>query len=131
VGSNPTTSFRYPRFKSWSPALKNERVKMAKIPKELKEKIRIFLTDQYRSRSKVQDLSRQVMLTVSEFYPKPELADDYRKNYGLRDIHTMGLDSGGFQFLQGKGRAAAPVLHGGFTPGHLVAGRPDCPPDSK
>lgn len=96
----------------------------------MKEKIRIFLTDQYRSRSKVQDLSHQVMLTVSEFYNKPELANDYRKTYGLRDIHTMGLDSGGFQFLMGKGRAAAVFLLGGIT--SLSGGRRyDFPPDSK
>lgn len=72
------------------------------IHKALREKIKIFLTDQWRSRSKIGHMSRQVMLTVADFYHQPEKAEGYREWYGLNVRHTMGLDSGGFQFLMGK-----------------------------
>ena len=70
----------------------------------LDEKVRIFLTDQAKGRSsgKVHDISRQVMITVAEFYKKPCEADGFRENYGMTNIHTAGWDSGGFQYLMLK-----------------------------
>jgi len=69
------------------------------------DKIRVFLTDQSRSRAgsnKVSEMSKQVMVSISPFYKRPETADGFRKEYGMTKKHTWGIDSGGFQFLMGK-----------------------------
>ena len=68
------------------------------------EKIRIFLTDQARGRraSRVMDLSNHIMLTVAEFYKNRAMANEFREGFGITSAHTMGWDSGGFQFLMGK-----------------------------
>jgi len=69
------------------------------------DKIRIFLTDQARSRTgsnSVVQLSKEIMIAVSDFYKNPNEANDFRKVYGMTSRHTAGLDSGGFQFLMGK-----------------------------
>lgn len=69
----------------------------------LLEKIKIFLTDQTKDRrANVSTMSKEVMLAVNEFYPRPDNADNFRKEYGLTSKHVTGWDSGGFQFLMGK-----------------------------
>ena len=75
----------------------------------MEDKIRIFLTDQARSRTgsnSVVKLSKEIMIAVSDFYKKPDEANGFRKSYGMTSRHTAGLDSGGFQFLMGKLRLA-------------------------
>jgi len=72
---------------------------------ELEEKIRIFLTDQARSNSRtntVVELSREIMLSITDFYKAPEKANGFRETYGMTKKHTAGLDSGGFSFLMGR-----------------------------
>jgi len=69
------------------------------------DKIRIFLTDQARHGGRtngVVNLSKEIMISITDFYKKPEKANDFRKNYGMTKKHTAGLDSGGFSFLMGK-----------------------------
>jgi len=68
------------------------------------EKIAIFLTDQARGRKagRVADLSQEIMIAVTDFYKQPEAANGFREEYGMKDIHKAGWDSGGFQFLMGK-----------------------------
>jgi len=69
------------------------------------DKIRIFLTDQIKSRAgsgTVVTLSKEIMMTIADFYKKPENAEGFRKKYGMTSRHRTGWDSGGFQFLMGK-----------------------------
>lgn len=71
----------------------------------LEEKIQIFLTDQAKSRAgsgSVTELSKEIMISIGDFYKKPENADGFREDYGMTVKHTAGWDSGGFQFLMGK-----------------------------
>jgi len=46
-------------------------------------------------------MSKEIMLSVSDFYKTPSRADDYRKTQ-FTDWHRPAWDSGGFQFLMGK-----------------------------
>ena len=85
----------------------------------LDEKVRIFLTDQAQGRSagKVNNISDQIMVTVTDFYKQPHKADGFRENYGMTDIHTAGWDSGGFQYLMGKLKGVPlEVLHPELPP---------------
>jgi len=85
----------------------------------LDEKVRIFLTDQAQGRSagKVNNISDQIMVTVTDFYKQPHKADGFRENYGMTDIHTAGWDSGGFQYLMGKLKGVPlEVLHPDLPP---------------
>ena len=47
--------------------------------KRTREKVRIFLTDQLVGRPNVRTMSREIMLAVTDFYKRPERAEDYRK----------------------------------------------------
>lgn len=69
--------------------------------KAIRDKVRIYLTDQLKGRPNVRTMSREIMLAVTDFYKKPVKADGYRKK-SFTDWHRPAWDSGGFQFLMGK-----------------------------
>lgn len=81
--------------------------------KELEDKIQIFLTDQARANSRTNsavNLSKEIMISITDFYPTPEKANGFRKIYGMTKKHTAGLDSGGFSWLMGKLKVIEPEL---------------------
>ncbi|GAJ00934.1 unnamed protein product, partial [marine sediment metagenome] len=47
--------------------------------KRTREKVRIFLTDQLVGRPNVKTMSREIMLAVTDFYKRPERAENYRE----------------------------------------------------
>lgn len=74
--------------------------------KRTREKVKIYLTDQLVGRPNVRTMSREIMLAVTDFYKKPERAEDYRKK-SFTNWHRPAWDSGGFQFLMGKALTGA------------------------
>ena len=69
--------------------------------KAIREKVRIYLTDQLTGRPNVRTMSREIMLAITSFYKKPPKADGYRDKT-FTDWHRPAWDSGGFQYLMGK-----------------------------
>ncbi len=65
------------------------------------DNIKIYLTDQLVGRPNVRTMSREIMLSVTDFYKKPSKAEGYREK-SFTDWHRPAWDSGGFQFLMGK-----------------------------
>lgn len=63
--------------------------------------VNIFLTDQLQGRPNIRTMSKEIMMTVNNFYKTPDSADGFRGKI-LNDWHRPAWDSGGFQFLMGK-----------------------------
>ena len=61
----------------------------------------IYLTDQVFGHPNIRDISREVMISVADFYKAPKKAEGYREVF-FKDYHRPAWDSGGFQFLMGK-----------------------------
>jgi len=66
--------------------------------------VEVFLTHQPEHldpHPDIREVSSELMFTVADLYHRPEKASHYRERY-FKNWHSLGVDSGGFQFLMGK-----------------------------